>query len=34
VLLAQGSYKSMGISLLEYSPTGFEPTGSEYACGR
>jgi hypothetical protein len=33
VLLAQGGYESMSISLLEYSPTGFQPTGIEYAFG-
>jgi len=33
VLLAQGGYEGMSISLLEYSPTGFEPTGIEYAYG-
>jgi hypothetical protein len=33
VLLAQGGYESMRISLLEYSPTGLQPTGIEYAYG-
>lgn len=33
VLLAQGGYESMGISALEYSPTGFQPTGIKYAYG-
>ena len=33
VLMAQGGYESMTISLLEYSATGFQPTGIEYAYG-
>jgi hypothetical protein len=33
MLMAQGGYESMSISLLEYSPTGFQPTGIEYAYG-
>ena len=33
VLMAQGGYESMTISLLEYSPTGFQPAGIEYAFG-
>lgn len=33
VLMAQGGYESLAISLLEYSATGFHPTGIEYAFG-
>ena len=33
VLFAQGGYESIGISLLEYSPAGFQPSGVEFACG-
>lgn len=33
VLVARGGYESMGLSLLEYSPTGFVPTGVEYGYG-
>ena len=33
VLLARGGYESMGLSLLEYSPTGFQATGIEYGYG-
>jgi hypothetical protein len=33
VLLAQGGYESVGISLLKYSPTGFQPTGIAYGYG-
>jgi hypothetical protein len=33
VLMAQGGYESMRISLLEYSPTGFRPTGIQYTYG-
>ena len=33
VLLAQGGYESMSISLLEYSPAGLQPTGIQYAYG-
>ena len=33
VLFAQGGYESIGISLLEYSPTGFQPSGVEFARG-
>jgi hypothetical protein len=33
VLIAQGGYESMRLSLLEYSPTGFLPTGIEYGYG-
>jgi hypothetical protein len=33
VLLARGGYESMGLSLLEYSPTGFQPTGTEFSYG-
>jgi hypothetical protein len=33
VLLAQGGYESMTISLLEYSPNGFQPTGIEHIYG-
>jgi len=31
--MAQGGYESLAISLLEYSATGFHPTGIEYAFG-
>jgi hypothetical protein len=33
VLLAQGGYESMSISLLKYSPAGFQPTSVEYTYG-
>ena len=33
VLMAQGGYESLAISLLEFSATGFHPTGIEYAYG-
>lgn len=33
VLMAQEGYESVAISLLEYSPDGFQPTGIEYAHG-
>jgi len=33
VLMAQGGYESMTLSLLKYSPTGFQPTGIEYGYG-
>src|SRR4051812_4572506 len=33
VLVAQGGYESMSLSLLEYSAGGFRPTGIEYAHG-
>jgi hypothetical protein len=33
VLVARGGYESMRLSLLEYSPTGFQPTGIEYGYG-
>src|SRR5262249_275110 len=32
-LLAQGGYESMTLSVLEYSATGFHPTGIEYGGG-
>jgi hypothetical protein len=33
VLIAQGGSESMGIELLEYSASGFQPTGSSYSYG-
>jgi hypothetical protein len=33
VIFAQGGYESISISLLEYSPTGFQTSGTEFACG-
>jgi hypothetical protein len=33
VLLARGGYESMGLSVLEYSPTGFQPSGIEFGFG-
>ena len=33
VLMAQGGYESMTLSLFEYSATGFHPTGIEYSYG-
>ena len=33
VLLEQGGYESMHLSVLEYSPTGFQPAGIEYGFG-
>ena len=33
VLLARGGYESMGLSVLEYSPTGFQPTGIGFGYG-
>ena len=33
VLLAQGGYESLRISLLKYSPSGLQPTEIEYAYG-
>jgi hypothetical protein len=33
VLVARGGYESMRLSLLEYSPTGFQATGIEYGYG-
>jgi hypothetical protein len=33
VLIARGGYESMSLSLLEYSPTGFQPTGIAYDYG-
>jgi hypothetical protein len=33
VLLARGGYESMNLSLLEYSLTGFQPTGIGYGFG-
>ena len=33
VLLARGGYESMELSVLEYSPTGFQPTGVEFGFG-
>jgi len=33
VLMAQGGYESMSLSLVEYSASGFHPTGIEYAYG-
>jgi hypothetical protein len=33
VLMAQGGYESMTLSLVEYSATGFRPTGIEYSYG-
>jgi hypothetical protein len=33
VLVANGGYESMSLSMLEYSPTGFRPTGIAYSYG-
>jgi len=33
LLMAHGGYESMAISLVEYSASGFHPTGIEYAYG-
>jgi hypothetical protein len=33
VLIARGGYESMSLSLLEYSPAGFQPTGIAYDYG-
>jgi hypothetical protein len=33
VLFAQGGYEGARVSLLEYSPTGFQPTGIAYGYG-
>ena len=33
VLLARGGYESIEFSVLEYSPTGFQPTGTQLSSG-
>lgn len=33
ILFAQGGYESLGVSLLEYSPSGFDPQGVEFNYG-
>jgi hypothetical protein len=33
VIVAHGGYESMSLSVLEYSPKGFRPTGAEYTYG-
>ena len=33
VLVARGGYESMELSVLEYSPTGFQPTGTQFSYG-
>jgi len=33
VLMSQDGYEGRSIQLFEYSPSGFQPTGTEFACG-
>jgi hypothetical protein len=33
VLMSQEGYEGLSIQLYEYSPTGFQPVATEFACG-